>query len=1145
MLNSGFWVFRTLGCLLVFKSAMAGIPPVLLDPPDRLAGATVLGDWNQDGAQEGWTSNSVTVSGGILRADLSGTDLTLNSVARKPDLDLGFNDYLQIRLKFPANYSGNLQIDYATLKGFEKQQRLTIPSERIPKDGQFHTYRLDLGLEAPWRDALAKLRVVANGTLELDYIEVGDVAGTAPALNLDTNFKAPLDVSSTQRLESKHACFWWDPKDSAITPELARRALRMCEESFQVYCRKLGYAEPFQEFGQPDSPRYKVNFISWYGGFWCGSHKGRCHLNVTAGGLQDEGWGNPVPHEFGHAIQMAQPGFLAGGHWESHADYLRFQRNQHYRTAISGLVPALGDWIAYSNYRPDHNRLIYSDQRYYLALDDYGTQFGLPPNYAAIVWREGEKEKSLIEKLAGSLPQGVSVKNVAAECLKHWPMLDFSEKTWIGEQFWATPALRAQYFWKQNTGLVPQQDRPGWWRVPPERAPEAWAYMVHELSCEERTTITAELRGMDMPGTGEDWRWCLIAVKGDDSVRYSPVWNPGAHEFALEPGEKQVFLFVAATPDSAKIALEGLSNTKPVDKHPERLHYAYEVRLGNAKPVTGQYKAQVPEGTHLHTNGGGIVGPRANVAASAYVGPNTMVLDDAQVSDNARIEDFAVVQRNAKVEGAAVISGRALVEGNALVQDQARVRDRARINAVLRGRALVMGYATVANTTVADDAIVRGCAFPFGGEFMGTAIADYDYSMSWKVKDGTHFDHVPWGGWYNEFCAQTLRKPRGLIASYRTEESDGQQWWDEFGALHALLRGNPARIEDPVFSSKVLHLDGTDDYAVLDRSLCDVPQLSFGCWIKPERAGCAEPVLFLGKSATESIQLVRDASGRAVLMLGASEPLRGSSVLRTGEWIHLSFVLDGGGARLLLNGREEAKRAFPFSPLDVLAANDQFSYQANYLGRDWKGTLFKGSLEDARFYNVALSDAELRSEAARSGSVLGLFFADTPLKMSAEVQQSGVRNGRVRTLAAWVRPAAHQDNGNFRGIFDAGNETQGGAGSALGMEAGDWAVKLDGAGVWRTGIAVLPEVWQHVTVSFDGSHAVLFVDGSEAARHEYRGPASDSETAGKCFRIGFSQTNNDVASREFFAGLIRGGCILDRVMDAREAARLASRFPKP
>ena len=47
----------------------------------------------------------------------------------------------------------------------------------------------------------------------------------------------------------------------------------------------------------------------------------------------------------------------------------------------------------------------------------------------------------------------------------------------------------------------------------------------------------------------------------------------------------------------------------------------------------------------------------------------------------------------------------------------------------------------IENTTVQDDAIVRGCAYPFGGTISGTAIMDHDYSMGSSVTSGVHFSH--------------------------------------------------------------------------------------------------------------------------------------------------------------------------------------------------------------------------------------------------------------------------------------------------------------------------------------------------------------------------------------------------------------------
>ena len=389
--------------------AQQNVTVAAVDPADRLAGAAVLGEWATDGNVDGWVGTSVTgmsAAGGVLAGDdtssTADASVSRTSIAGGPDMDLGFNDYLQLRIKLPASYAGDVKIEYGTTvnTGFAATRQSVLPAASVVKDGAFHTYRLDMGLEVFWRDTLRDVRirplVASTGHFEIDYVEVGDVANTAPALNLVTNFNTGLNAANTLRMEGKHVCVWWDPTDTTFTTTHARRAIRMCEESYQVYCKKLGHNEPFREFDSTTTPEYKINFLTWYGGFWAGGFANRGHMNVGSGGLADEGWGNPVPHEFGHVIQMAQPGRLAGGHWESHANYLRAERNLHFYAAIPNAIPAIDNLTGNSNYRPDHNRHIYADQRYYLALDDYGTQFGLPANYAGVAWRDGLPKEMLI-----------------------------------------------------------------------------------------------------------------------------------------------------------------------------------------------------------------------------------------------------------------------------------------------------------------------------------------------------------------------------------------------------------------------------------------------------------------------------------------------------------------------------------------------------------------------------------------------------------------------------------------------------------------------------------------------------------------------------------------------------------------------------
>ncbi|MEX1048911.1 MAG: hypothetical protein WED15_05250 [Akkermansiaceae bacterium] len=60
-----------------------------------------------------------------------------------------FTASAQQNVSVAAAYSGDVRFEYgsSTRNGFNSARRFVIPSASIIKDGQFHTYRLDLGLE--------------------------------------------------------------------------------------------------------------------------------------------------------------------------------------------------------------------------------------------------------------------------------------------------------------------------------------------------------------------------------------------------------------------------------------------------------------------------------------------------------------------------------------------------------------------------------------------------------------------------------------------------------------------------------------------------------------------------------------------------------------------------------------------------------------------------------------------------------------------------------------------------------------------------------------------------------------------------------------------------------------------------------------
>ena len=223
-----------------------------VDPAGPLAG-TWAAEWNTDGARESWAgvNTSASVSGGVLSGVTSTTDgrveRTVN--ASGPELDFGFNDFLEFRLQVPAGYAGVVQIFYGTTltTGFAATRQIDIPASLIPKDGAFHTYRLNLGLEVYWRGTLRDLRIdpvdgagTSGMSFALDYVRVGDepaapvyqprVSAECPAAGGATPGGVPTGPGQTvYSLESKRFRILWNDAVAANgswTATMARSTLR-------------------------------------------------------------------------------------------------------------------------------------------------------------------------------------------------------------------------------------------------------------------------------------------------------------------------------------------------------------------------------------------------------------------------------------------------------------------------------------------------------------------------------------------------------------------------------------------------------------------------------------------------------------------------------------------------------------------------------------------------------------------------------------------------------------------------------------------------------------------------------------------------------------------------------------------------------
>jgi hypothetical protein len=94
----------------------------------------------------------------------------------------------------------------------------------------------------------------------------------------------------------------------------------------------------------------------------------------------------------------------------------------------------------------------------------------------------------------------------------------------------------------------------------------------------------------------------------------------GTVSFQTLAHERNVYLVVTATPGTVR-------HYAFLDGYPRDHCYPYEFRLDGAAPSgfePGYVKPAAPGNGHWHSNGGGWVDNRPNVAATAYVGPRSI-----------------------------------------------------------------------------------------------------------------------------------------------------------------------------------------------------------------------------------------------------------------------------------------------------------------------------------------------------------------------------------------------------------------------------------------------------------------------------------------------------------------------------------------
>eukprot|EP00727_Mastigamoeba_balamuthi_P011520 m51a1_g6991 hypothetical protein (3074) ;mRNA; r:159123-171178 len=911
---------------------------VLVDPQQPLnAGATVLGSF-ASGSANGWTAEHGTVdasSGSLaLRADGTGLSSFVLASGNAVDLDYAYNDYVEFKLAVPSG----AHVAYLwygcngwNTGGFDDKRRVSIATAT---DGGQHTYRVFLGLQPWYNGALTMLKISpfdaspSGSVATLSDVRVGDGDPQVYELN-EVEYKG--SDAGVSHLESKHAAVWWGPDSSMPVglgwkgAEQAKQTLRTIEQSWRVHSRVSRLLEPTYPKGaaRTGMPK-KVNlYVLWTklpkhgsgGGYWSGLDSA------------------------GFPAMFIDPSGLRGSKY--YDDWFQFMFLDENPDHIAQLGEGSLMKLLNSGIKPA-SESVYSLMARVLGINTADAFALMDRRLVGMDWSNGEAMRSAISRDTNGRWPGVYPVPVEA---------------------------------------VP--DRDNTWRPVRWAMPQQFAFSAVVLTPSSPTsTVSATVTGYAESSRRSDWKFSLVALNKNSqwSARYSSLTGNGqTASITLAPSDTHVFLVVTATPGETLDPTLGPENMK----NPEGLTYPFEFTVSGASPagvrsnLWSEELVAAPDYV-VHSNGGGRKSPAATVDASAYIGPDALVMGSAKVLGNARVLGHAVVAESATVSGDAVITGSAVVRGAATVTDRARVGGWAIVKetAIISGDAKVRGSATVWGNTLAHfTAIIQGQSRVWregNASVAGEAILDGDYVGCRAVSNGVQYGWM-WGGVTEETLAKRTA-PAGYLLDWKFDTKMDTTVQDTLGFYHGYLRGSPVWNNGSGHSG-VYDLDGVDDYVVVaDRSIAFEQKMTAAFVLRmADSPQSVQSVFSMGAGKSEYLALsVSSVDGSVALELahaGRRYRVARRHCMCVGVWTHLAFTVGSDSMALFINGARVGSTAVPgVTPLSLFSETEDYTLpEFVYFGKNGGApsqALLHATVDRVSLWRIVLTDDVIRSAGA-------------------------------------------------------------------------------------------------------------------------------------------------------------------------------------
>jgi autotransporter-associated beta strand protein len=220
----------------------------------------------------------------------------------------------------------------------------------------------------------------------------------------------------------------------------------------------------------------------------------------------------------------------------------------------------------------------------------------------------------------------------------------------------------------------------------------------------------------------------------------------------------------------------------------------------------------------------------------------------------------------------------------------------------------------------------------------------------------------------NSNSAEVTATPNtGQITYLKFDEASGTRGIDSWGANHAALQATATR--DTGFSGSALKLDGTStSYTTLPTGIVStLTDFTISAWVRMDVESNWMRVFDFG-AGTSTYMFLTIQAGTANVMRyaikngGSEQQLSYNYTLPLNTWTHFAITQSGNTCSMYINGNlVSTNTGISIKPTNLGSTN------LNYIGKSqWNDPLFKGSIDEFKIYNRALSAEEIVEEQNQS-----------------------------------------------------------------------------------------------------------------------------------------------------------------------------------